>query len=83
MNVLFDHKNFYKFVSNFNFDFNFNFTASLGTNLGDIETHGESHPFKRGQTFVRFGKRTISPVQFGTQICKLFSIKIAIKIGSF
>ncbi|VDK78888.1 unnamed protein product [Litomosoides sigmodontis] len=32
--------------------------AELTNNLGSIDAHSELRPFKRGQTFVRFGKRS-------------------------
>ncbi|VDM06878.1 unnamed protein product [Wuchereria bancrofti] len=40
--------------------------AAASKNNMDIETHAELHPSnKRGQTFVRFGKRSQSSVRFG------------------
>ncbi|VIO93323.1 Uncharacterized protein BM_BM3396 [Brugia malayi] len=39
--------------------------AASKNNMDDIETHAELHPSnKRGQTFVRFGKRSQSSVRF-------------------
>ncbi|KAL3994192.1 hypothetical protein ACH3XW_20735 [Acanthocheilonema viteae] len=32
--------------------------TALKNNVEDTETHGGIHPLKRGQTFVRFGKRS-------------------------